>query len=322
MVGRTLGRPATCGTNTQKALVDDPRTRIAISDRPYFVPGRRTGEGGGGPVGPRNNLAPDAQLRDFFVKTLGKEDNRRPRMDMGLGVWTGKTSRYYPMSLIRDRGGAFIDRLEGRNALIYIDPETNSPAAMFVNAARADLQDRAVRLDDGSILRSGVLSNRNGQRRRGNFLNRFSRDGRICVDFPRMRSVRSVRVVQLYRSRRLPSSRPGALHHKHGLPYHLALRQVTQSGHHFLQLVPRAHVRPDPPRRVHRLQRLLRLRRIFRMPAHIRPQCTPTIEISLSKNTIRLNRRDASAGEADHQQPALRGDAFGGRSNTSPPTGS
>jgi hypothetical protein len=99
-----------------------------------------------------------------FIPTLGKEDPRRPRMELGLGVWTGATRRYYPMQRIRERGRAFIDQLDGRKVLIYIDSETNTPAALFVNASSAEMQDNEVRLDNRSAVRSGVLFDRGGKR--------------------------------------------------------------------------------------------------------------------------------------------------------------
>ncbi len=89
LVGRTLGPIGNLlQTNVKQALEADPKTQVAISDRPYFVAGKQVGGTGGppGPGGPRNNLSPEAQLQDFFVSTLGKEDTRRPRMDMGLAA--------------------------------------------------------------------------------------------------------------------------------------------------------------------------------------------------------------------------------------------
>ena len=76
-------------------------------------------------------------MADRFAATLGKEDLRRPRMDIGLGVWTGTTARYYPMERIRARGEAFIDRFDGRTVLIYVEPESNTPVALFVDATSA-----------------------------------------------------------------------------------------------------------------------------------------------------------------------------------------
>ena len=99
----------------------------------------------------------------MFIQTLGKEDTRRPRMDMGLGVWTSATHRYYPMAVIRQRGEAFIDELDGRKILIYVEPDTSTPAAIFVDARSATLQGKEVRLDTGAVVRSGVLLDRDGK---------------------------------------------------------------------------------------------------------------------------------------------------------------
>lgn len=178
MVGRTLG-PLTnlLQMNVKQALDVDPAMQIAISDRAYLAGGRQFGSAGGfGPArgaGPRGGATtgprpgpgnPNAQLSPMFVQTLGKEDTRRPRMDMGLGVWTGTSRRYYPMDRIRERGEAFIDQIDGRNALIYIEPETATPAAVFVDSRNAKLQKNEVRLDDGAVIRSGVLLDRKGNR--------------------------------------------------------------------------------------------------------------------------------------------------------------
>jgi hypothetical protein len=168
-VGRTLKQTSNLlQMNVKQALAIDPDTQIAISDREYFVGGEHFGSApgfGGGRGSERYAPSnPNAQLGTTFIQTLGKEDTRRPRMDMGLGVWTGATRRYYPMELLRRRGDALIDRLEGRNVLVYVDPETATPSAIFVNGQNATMNGRDVRLDDGSVVRTGVLLDRNGRR--------------------------------------------------------------------------------------------------------------------------------------------------------------
>jgi hypothetical protein len=166
LVGRSLGPIGNLlPTNVKEALESDPKTQVAISDRPYYVASKLVSglSGTPDPGAPRNRLAPDAQLNDSFIQTLGKEDTRRLRMDMGLGVWTDKTTRYYPMSVIRDRGRAFIDHIDGKRALIYIDPETNNPAAMFVDASTARFERDDIRLDNGTVVRSGVLVDHRGK---------------------------------------------------------------------------------------------------------------------------------------------------------------
>jgi hypothetical protein len=175
LVGRTLGPPGNqLQMNVKQALEQDPKTEIAISDRVYFAGGKQFGTAGGigpgrgrgqgaanqGPEGPN----PDAVMSDRFRETLGKEDQRRPRMELGLGVWTATTRRYYPVARIREHGAAVLDRLDGRPVLIYIDPESNTPAALFVKSASAKMQDKDVLLDNGSAVRSGVLLDRGGKR--------------------------------------------------------------------------------------------------------------------------------------------------------------
>lgn len=167
LAGRTLGPIGNLlPMNVKQALESDPRTQIAISDQPYLAGGKQFGSGGAmhGGAG-TNGPASNAKLSDMFVQTLGKEDTRRPRMDLGLGVWSSESSRYYPLELIRKRGRAFIDRIDGKRTLIYIDPETNNPAAVFVNASAAQFAGSNVRLDDGTVLRAGVLLDRRGKPR-------------------------------------------------------------------------------------------------------------------------------------------------------------
>ena len=173
LVGRTLGPPGNqLQMNVKQALEQDLRTEIAISDRVYFAGGKRFGTAGGigpdrggggggqGPGGPN----PDAVMSDRFRGTLGKEDQRRPRMELGLGVWTATTRRYYPVATIRERGGALLDQLDGRSVLIYIDRESSTPGALFVRSATVRIQDKDVLLDNGSTVRTGVLLDRAGKR--------------------------------------------------------------------------------------------------------------------------------------------------------------
>jgi hypothetical protein len=68
------------------------------------------------------------------------------------------------MARIREHNGTFLDRLDGREILIYIDPESNPPAALFVKSSGAKMQNRDILLDDGAVVRSGVLLDRAGKR--------------------------------------------------------------------------------------------------------------------------------------------------------------
>ena len=153
-VGRSLG---TVGNMLQmrveQALVIDEDTQVAISGRPYSAAAMRR-------FAPDN---PNARLMPMFTETLGTEDARLPRMAMGLGIVTDATVRFYPTELIEDRG-AVIDEVDGRGVLVFIDPATFTPAALFVDTSSATLEDRVIRLDTGRVVRRGLLYDAGGTR--------------------------------------------------------------------------------------------------------------------------------------------------------------
>jgi hypothetical protein len=165
-VGTSLGPVANVLQMTvRQALAKDPASRIAISDRMYVAGGRRYGTSPGISLLGRTHGRPEQRtaLSDIFAASIGAEDTRRPRMDLGLGVWTGTAARYYPRELLRLKGGALIDRFGGRQLLVYVDPDTSTPAAMFVDSARARLDKDTVRLDGNQIVRHGVLLDGRGR---------------------------------------------------------------------------------------------------------------------------------------------------------------
>ena len=158
-VGRTLGPVGNMRQmNVAEALELDSSMQVAISDRPYTGRSGLPGQG---------NLSDDAALMPMFIETLGEEDERRPRMDMGLGIWTAGTRRYYPMEEIRARGGVLIDEIDGQRVLIFIEPRSATPTALFVDADSAEVDGREVRLDTGAVIRGGVLYDAGGERVQG-----------------------------------------------------------------------------------------------------------------------------------------------------------
>lgn len=165
-VGTTVGPPGNVlHTTVKQLLASAPDARVAISDRVYFVRGKRLGTKEGIALLGRRHGRPEDRsgLSNVFVSTLGAEDTRRPRMDLGLGIWWDGGSRYYPRDVIRQHGNALIDRLNGRTLLVYIDPSTSTPAAVFVNSASARLDGSTVKLDGGTM-RDGVLYDGRGGR--------------------------------------------------------------------------------------------------------------------------------------------------------------
>ena len=136
--------------NVAQALELDPGMQVAISDRPYR--------------GAANMMPPayspdngDPQMMDMFTRTLGKEDQRRPRMDMGLGVWSEKHRRYYPVHTLRANGNPVIDEFDGKTLLVYLDPETFILSAIYVESRAARREGQDILLDNGLRVRSGRL---------------------------------------------------------------------------------------------------------------------------------------------------------------------
>ncbi len=166
-VGTSLGPVGNVLQMTAKQLfAAAPDARLAVSDRIYFAGGRRLGTLEGISLLGRTHSRPDprAALSSAFVATLGREDARRPRMDLGLGIWSGSSSRFYPLDFLRRKPSVFIDRLDGRTVVVYLDPQTSTPAALFVDSTRARLDGSVVRLDNGLTVRNGILKNARGER--------------------------------------------------------------------------------------------------------------------------------------------------------------
>ena len=83
-------------------------------------------------------------------------------MDLGLGVWTKTTHRFYPLEMLGKKRGALIDELDDRRILVYTDPTSNVPAAIYTNSIQYAWQNDELALDNGEILRGGQLYNAQG----------------------------------------------------------------------------------------------------------------------------------------------------------------
>src|SRR5437879_3473058 len=83
LAGRRLAVSNLLHTTVGAALEADPDIGVALSDQPVRRPNRWAALAAEVPV-----------LSDLFRRTMGREDGRRPAMDVGLGVWTDKAARY------------------------------------------------------------------------------------------------------------------------------------------------------------------------------------------------------------------------------------
>jgi hypothetical protein len=87
-----------------------------------------------------------------LVKTMDKEDTRLPRLEAGLGVWSENGARFYPYTSINALNNFILDTFDGRTLLVFIDPESSHPNALYVNAAQAWLNDDELRSSNGGTV--------------------------------------------------------------------------------------------------------------------------------------------------------------------------
>lgn len=138
-------------STVEETLAQYPDIRIAISEREM-----------------RDEWSPRTQRRgrlsEFFVRTLGLEDDRVERMDVGLGVWAGETHRYYSMERVSEESNVVLDELAGRRILIFVSPKSNAPVAIYTDATSFEMREGAIHLDTGEVVRDGILYRADGER--------------------------------------------------------------------------------------------------------------------------------------------------------------
>lgn len=143
--------------NVRQALEMDPNMQLAMSERPY-------NSGSDSAAATYTPGDTSAALMPIFIETLGEEDNRRPRMDLGLGVWTDDTQRYYSVEVLRANGNRIIDEIDGRNLLVFLEPLTSTPSAVYWEGDSVTLSGREFELDNGYSIKNSQFFDQSGER--------------------------------------------------------------------------------------------------------------------------------------------------------------
>ncbi|MDT8340311.1 MAG: DUF3179 domain-containing (seleno)protein [Longimicrobiales bacterium] len=156
LVGTTLPIANLRQTTVEQVLAEDPDALVALSDRTL----RRD-----------DDLRYDGlmarvrgRLSRLFQGTVADEDTRRPQMDLGMGIWAGDESRYYPMETIQRNGRFVLDTFQGRRVLVFLEPVSVSLNAVYVDAERAEWDGRTLRLSNGMYVENGVFHDAAGAR--------------------------------------------------------------------------------------------------------------------------------------------------------------
>ncbi len=147
MKGKQLAVGNLLHMSVEQLLTLNPEARIAMSTHKSAEKRRKKGK------------RKRKKLNDMFEGTIADHDGRRPKMEMGLGIWNDQGSRYYPLDLIDE--GPLLDRLDGRTLLVYIDPLSDVPAAIFVDSKTVAMDGETILLDNGQQLSAGRLVKEN-----------------------------------------------------------------------------------------------------------------------------------------------------------------
>jgi hypothetical protein len=101
-----------------------------------------------------------------LLATMGQEDTRRPRFELGLGIWNAahtSTSMYFPLVLLHTHNNALITRFDQRPLLVYQTPDAIAPVAAFIETDFARWEHDVLRLSDGRTIQNDLLYTVDGQ---------------------------------------------------------------------------------------------------------------------------------------------------------------
>ena len=149
------------GTVAQ-VLREDPKALVAISDHPSAIAQRPTA-----PPEPTSWLSRLLSFRDFgprFQGTIREEDDRRPTMELGIGIWNGSEARYYPMEAVEEQSRALLDTFRGRKVLIFYDPTGYTLSAQYTTAESVWWEDDVLRFSTGERIENGIRFAEDGSR--------------------------------------------------------------------------------------------------------------------------------------------------------------
>jgi hypothetical protein len=156
LVGSGLEVSALMQTTVAQVLGQDSEALVALSDRVFYTDEQMSLAGLLGSI--RGGLS------QLFSSTVKEEDDRRPTMDLGMGIWDGEEARYYPYELILANGNAVLDNLAGRQVVVYLDPSAYALSAAYIDTDGITWEEKVLRFSDGSYIDGGVFHDPSGER--------------------------------------------------------------------------------------------------------------------------------------------------------------
>ena len=157
-------------STVRQVLAQDDAALVAISEHPRVALSGPPGGAGVRSLGRRvgtwlsrlTNLG-ERGLSGQFKGTIRAEDDRRPTMELGIGIWDGSAARYYAMPTLEEHDRALLDTFEGRTVLVYYDPMAYALIAHYTTADRVWWADKVLHLSTGERIENGLLFNGDGE---------------------------------------------------------------------------------------------------------------------------------------------------------------
>jgi hypothetical protein len=156
LVGSALEVSALMQTTVAQVLGQNSEALVALSDRVFYTDEQMSLAGLLGSI--------RGSLSQLFSSTVKEEDDRRPTMDLGMGIWDGEEARYYPYELIMANGNAVLDNLTGRQVVVCLDPSAYALSAAYIDTDGITWEEKVLRFSDGSYIEGGVLHDPSGER--------------------------------------------------------------------------------------------------------------------------------------------------------------
>ncbi|MEM7414875.1 MAG: DUF3179 domain-containing (seleno)protein [Gemmatimonadota bacterium] len=160
MKGQTLRIENVYHTSVRQVLQESPDAIIAWSDHPSVT--QISGDTRGSL---RRLLDRITGVPAMFPATMGEEDPRRDRMEMGIGIWTDDVQRYYPLPVVRGWDNAIFDDFGGEHVLVYYDPAAYALMAEITDATDARWDGDVLILSNGDRIEDGILFGADGDRK-------------------------------------------------------------------------------------------------------------------------------------------------------------
>lgn len=180
MKGRTLSIENVYHTSVRQVLDEDPDAIAAWSGHPSVT--QLSGDNRGSL---RRLLDRITGVPAMFPATMGEEDPRRERMEMGIGIWTEDVQRYYPLPVVREWDNIVFDDFGGENVLVYYDPSAYALMVERTDASGARWDGDVLLLSNGDRIEDGILFGADGERKeRDRPLQVFTRWYGFSLTFP------------------------------------------------------------------------------------------------------------------------------------------